>query len=212
MNSFKYFKYILRTIGYQKYLMLIYPFFLVTIYHSTGMIVWMSLFILPTMATLPFMLADTYTSPKLCFTLPSKINAVVGGHYLYLSFVIIYSTVITFAGFFIFNTSESKQPITLLLYSLGVCAIVIYCSMIYPIFYKISAQHRNIVLIIAIFPMMLFAIGVTSLTEKIANYQTLYQQLLNHWTLIIIVAILISIVIAFLSYLLSIKICKNKDF
>ena len=201
-----------RTIGKQKYLILFYPFIFFILFRNTGLITFITLFTLPTLINLPFSLTDPCSCHKLNFTLPANIKSIVAGRFLYFLFVVLYSTTVTFAGFYLFKSWELEIPNAKLLYLLGVCMICIIASIQYIIFYKMNAIHKSLIPVIIILPAMIVTLLITYLGDKKFEFATLYSYITNHAAASLLAMFLLTLIALSLSYLFCIHICKTKDF
>ena len=212
MKTLSYMKIDFRTIGKQKYLILFYPFFYFILFRNTGLISFISLFTLPTFINLPFLLTDQCSCHKLNFTLPANIKSIVAGRFLYFLIVVLYSTTVTYAGFYFFKTWELEIPNAEFLYLLGVCVICMIVSIQYIIFYKVNVIHKSLVSMITTLPAIIVSLFITYLGDKKFEFATFYTYITNHSAVLLLGMFLLTLIALSLSYMICTHICKTKDF
>ena len=162
-------------------------------------------------------------SDKYILALPVKKEDIVKSKYLLSIFSSLISAItgilLTFILYFIlkeFKTGSLNLNINLLFINsaIGLLAFSLIQSVQIPCVYKWGAERGRIGLFIAIMIISLLVMGIYNFTTKVItiDLDLNLKYLLNNIYIIYIIIILICLVTELISYKLSLKIFKNKDY
>lgn len=162
-------------------------------------------------------------SDKYILALPVKKEDIVKSKYLLSIFSSLISAItgilLTFILYFIlkeFKTGSLNLNINLLFINsaIGLLAFSLIQSVQIPCVYKWGAERGRIGLFIAIMIISLLVMGIYNFTTKVITIDLDFnlKYLLNNIYIIYIIIILICLVTELISYKLSLKIFKNKDY
>jgi hypothetical protein len=158
--------------------------------------------------SVPFSLESNSKSLKLYYSMPAKISNLVKGRYLFSSAIAVFvwaivSVVMIYAHL---NGMVSVNEIIALIIT-GV-AMTIVCAIQYPLFFKFGFQKGRIISMIIYLLPALAAMMLPSLLKDNAGVASLSGLPNVAFYLIALALIVISYLI---SYLISFKICENKE-
>lgn len=214
MNAINYLKFDLRIIKESiKYYVLIPTIFCVIVMflgHSYPIVISYLFFFLVIFATIPFSMQGNEKSTEMYYMFPAKISSMVLGRFLYL----ICSTFVIFIlnGFimtYLYKINELNN-LQILLNCLCGLSSVVACCIQYPMYYKFGLEKGRILsIIIYLVPAFIIFMLPDLLKETIIIKNINDSGKLN--LIFLIISSLITIFIGYLSYLISVTICKSKE-
>jgi hypothetical protein len=218
MNAMNYLKFDLRIIKESiKYYVLI-PVILcigfIFIGNSYSLGIGYLFFFLVIFATIPFSMQGNEKSTEMYYMFPAKISSMVLGRFLYLicSAIIIFM-VSEFIIIYLYKISEIND-IEVLMLSLSGLVSFITCFIQYPIYYKFGLEKGKILsIIIYLVPAFIIFMLPDILKESkllIKVKETLSFNF-DNCIIVIIFCLLSLILIGYISYLISLEICKKKE-
>ena len=210
MNTLNYFKMDIRLMGKTAKTYAFFPFIAIILFvagNTTFGISYLFLFLI-LLNSVPFSLESNSKSLKLYYSMPSKIVDLVKGRYLFSSAIAVFvwaivSVVMIYAHL---NGMVSVNEIIALIIT-GV-AMTIVCAIQYPLFFKFGFQKGRIISMIIYLLPALAAMMLPSLLKDNAGVASLSGLPNVAFYLIPLALIVISYLI---SYLISFKICENKE-
>lgn len=219
MNAIKYLKLDLRIIRKSmKYYTLVPIIFYFIFSSSTTSYVFTGcylFFILTILATIPFTSQDE-NSDTVYYMLPSKIQDIVFGRFIYL--IILFIVISLINGFSILHLYKIGEIHNFEIIIICLCEIasIILCLVQYPIYYKMGSKKGQIISMLIYFVPALVIFTLLSLLiddkfflNKILSYAVNF--IVSNKSIIILLNILVILALGYMSYLISCRICKNKE-
>ncbi|HEX9026244.1 MAG TPA: ABC-2 transporter permease [Clostridium sp.] len=214
MNAINYLKFDLRIIkeSIKYYVLLPTIFCVIFMFFGNSYPLGISylFFFLVISATIPFSMQANGKSTEMYYMFPAKISSMVFGRFLYLvcSTLVIY----IFDGLimtYLYKTNKLND-LQILLNCLCGLTSVVACCIQYPIYYKFGLEKGGILSIIT----YLAPAFIVFMLPDLLKENTVIKNINNSSTLnliFLIVSLLITIFIGYMSYLISCKICKTKE-
>lgn len=193
-----------------KYYALVIPIFYFMFMFSkeyTFAISYMNFFLI-IVATIPFSIQSNEKSTEMYYMFPSKISSMVIGRFFYLicSMLAIFTICSITTKYLYWSNKIDYLNIVTILFT-GVISIII-CFIQYPIYYKVGLEKGKIISMLIYF---LPAFFVLSLPKFLLEHNLYIYLSFSSITMLLAFGGLIVVVIAYISYLSSLKICREKE-
>jgi len=214
MDSIKYLKLDLRVIKGKIKISLVLPIFIgmmIIFINNTAIVgIGYLFFLLIGLATMPFDSSISEKSTEMYYMFPAKTSSMVFGRFLYLicstfGIFILNGVIMTY----LYKINELNNLQVLLNCLCGLSSVVACCIQ-YPIYYKFGLEKGRILsMIIYLVPAFIVFMLPDILKEMTIIKNINDGSKLN--LIFLIVSLLITIFIGYLSYLTSVTICKSKE-
>ncbi|EHJ01555.1 hypothetical protein CDLVIII_5064 [Clostridium sp. DL-VIII] len=216
-NAMNYLKFDLRltkeAIKYSGLLGIIFHIFLVYIAHSYSFGIVYLLFMMVVLAMSPFSSQGNEKSLEMYYMFPSKVSNMVMGRFLYLIVLILPAfTISGFTTLYLYEINKiNKLEVIILCYS-GLLSSII-CLIQYPLYYKFGfVRGRMLSTIINFLPaFIVFTVPNFALDSVRDTSIELYKNFDLEFILLLALGVFVTCLIGYISYLLSCKICKEKE-
>lgn len=216
-NAMNYLKFDLRltkeAIKYSGLLGIILYIFLIYITHSYSFGIVYLLVMMVTLAMSPFNSQGNEKSLEMYYMFPSKLSNMVMGRFLYLIvFILIAFTINGFTTFYLYEINKINNLEVIILCYSGLLSSII-CLIQYPLYYKFGFVRGNMLsTLIRVVPgFIVFAVPNFALDSARNTSIELYKNFDVVLILLSILGVFATCLIGYISYLLSCKICKEKE-
>lgn len=157
------------------------------------------------LASIPFNLQGNEKSKEMYFMLPAKVSSMVLGRFIYL----ICSTLSMFIinGIYIWYLYEAGkiQEVEIIAICLSALISLMVCFVQYPLYYKIGIEKTRIIFILIYIIPGVLVYGLPNIFRENLNLNN------ENDAILIFISLLIVVILGGISYLISYKVCKNKQ-
>lgn len=212
-NSVNYLKFDLRIIkkNVKQYLLALIPFIIFMFFGHAYIfaISYLFLFLL-ILAAIPFSIEGNEKSTEMYYMFPTKISSMVFGRFLYLicSTLLIFIVNITIMAY-LYNINELQNFEILATCLSGIVSLII-CFIQYPLYYKVGIENSKVIsIIIYLIPAFIVYMLPNFLKENNLFTNLIFSN--DNSIILILLSLLTVMIIGYISYLISCKICKRKE-
>ena len=212
-NSVNYLKFDLRIIkkNVKQYLLALIPFIIFMFFGHAYIfaISYLFLFLL-ILAAIPFSIEGNEKSTEMYYMFPTKISSMVFGRFLYLicSTLLIFIANITIMAY-LYKINEFQNFEILATCLSGIVSLII-CFIQYPLYYKVGIENSKVIsIIIYLIPAFIVYMLPNFLKENNLFTNLIFSN--DNSIILILLSLLTVMIIGYISYLISCKICKRKE-
>lgn len=157
------------------------------------------------LAAIPFSMQGNEKSTEMYYMFPAKISSMVLGRFIYLICSALAIFVLVSIDIWYLYQVNAIQGIELIAILLSAFVCLIMCFIQYPLYYKLGIQNGRIIsLVIYIIP--------GAIVYALPNiFRKRFDLSVNNSVILMLICIIIVAIFGIMSYLVSYKICKNKQ-
>jgi hypothetical protein len=216
MDAIKFLKFDFRLIkGYGKFYLVLPLLVVMFIFmNSPAFALNYLFFFVLILSSTPFSLESSEQCQKLYYSLPSKIENMVRGRYLFLISVILSVLVIESFGIVYFKSAAKITDLEILGLYLSAAVGSILCMIQYPIYYKFGYEKGKLTSMLIYLVPAFFVFSLPSIISDMSGNMMINEVLkaLNGSIYIQIATVFVSaLVVGSISYKISCGICRNKE-
>ncbi|NRT73773.1 ABC-2 transporter permease [Clostridium beijerinckii] len=170
-------------------------------------------FFLIILATVPFSTQGNEKSTQMYYMFPGKISDMVLGRFLYLIGVALFIFLInTSIATYLYQINRAQKFEILIMIFCGLMSLIT-CFIQYPIYYKFGMEKGKAVsLLVYLLPaFFIFALPSLLLSKDTFGLESSLNFIINNKLILVVIGVLVTALIGYISYLISCKICKAKE-